>query len=168
MKLLENSKIASMASEISGDIQLDPDTDPAELISFDKLADGNSPLGKIVSQVGSKIKSKLESGELKQDELLKEAVGFLKAFEGISGKLGADSGSQGASSLMSSVMKMAGSLGGGAGGGAGGMASALSMLSGLGGAGGLGGGGGSHGRLSAEQRRERMRRKLAKQGEYAN
>lgn len=158
MKLLENSKIASMASEISGDIQLDPDTDPAELISFDKLTDGNSPLGKIVSQVGSKIKSKLDSGELKQDELLKEAVGFLKAFEGISSKVGSSGGSGGggATSLMSSVMKMAGSLGGDPKGG---MASALSMLSGLGGGAGLGG---SHGRLSAEQRRERMRRKLAK------
>ena len=160
MKMLENSKIAGMASEISKELNISPDTDPADMISFEKLTDGNSALGKIVSKVGSTIKGKLDTGELKQEELLSEAVGFLKAFEGIAGSMGAmgsAGGSDGAGAgLLGEVMKMAGSLGGKPGG-LGGMGG-LGALSGLlGGA--LGGSGGS-GRMSAADRREKLRRKL--------
>ena len=119
MKSLENSKIADMASEISRELDLSAmsqSDNPMDFLGLDKLADGNSVLGSIVSKVGSKIQGKLASGELKQEELLSEAVGFLKAFEGAGGP--------------------------GGGGGLGGLAS---MLGGLGGLGGGKGGGGNGG-----------------------
>ncbi len=166
MKLLEHSKIAGMASEISKEINLGADTDPADLISFDKLTDGNSALGKIVSKVGATIKGKLDSGELKQEELLSEALGFLKAFEGIAGSLGKGEGggaggADGGASLLGEVMKMAGSMGGlgGKGGGMGGLGALSGLLGGALG-GGAGGSGSSGGRMSASERREKLRRKL--------
>jgi hypothetical protein len=126
MKSLGGSKIADMASEISKEIDLSgvAGQNPKDLLSFDKLGDSSSMLGNIVSKVGSKIQAKLANGELKQDELLGEAVGFLKAFEGTAGKggggglaaaLAAFSGGNGKLDIGS----LMGALGGGGEGGGG-------------------------------------------------
>jgi hypothetical protein len=84
LKSMDNSKIAGLAKEISTEIDLTKLTgsNPAELMNFANLGDSNSLLGSIVGKVGSKIQSKLASGELRHDELLSEAVSMLKMLDG--------------------------------------------------------------------------------------
>ena len=92
--VLENSKIGSLAKEISQEI--DPAqlgvTDPSKLLNFADLTNGNSALGSIVGKVGSKIQNKIQSGELRHEDLLQEAVSLLsimdKGFGGASGSSG--------------------------------------------------------------------------------
>jgi hypothetical protein len=168
LKSLKNSKIADMATEISKEIDLSGTEDPMELLSFDKLTDSTSVIGSIVLKVGSKIQSKLASGELKHDELISEAVGFLKAFEGGTGGGGAG----GANPLAGLMSALGGAMsGGGAGGGENGnlMADVMKMAQSMG----MGMGGGSaassargNGRSSLVERRDRLRAKAAaKKGE---
>lgn len=90
MRALENSKIAELAQEISKEIDLSslPMDDPSKLFNFADLGDKNSVLGSIVGKVGSKIQSKLASGELKHDELLGDAMSMLKMFGGNSSLAG--------------------------------------------------------------------------------
>ena len=143
MKSLENSKIASIASEISKEIDLSGTENPMDLLNLENLGDGNSVLGNIVSRVGSKIQAKLASGEISQQDLLGEAVGCLKAFEG-------GSSGSGAGGMIEQLAKAMGSAKGGKGGKPS-PAAAAEALSGLmaqlGGAGGGGGGGGGPGGL---------------------
>lgn len=78
-----DSKIGKLAAEISSEIdtsQLDT-TNPADMLDFKKLADGSSPLGNIITKVGSKIQDKIRTGELSQGELLTEAMSMLKMFD---------------------------------------------------------------------------------------
>ena len=162
MKSLKNSKIADMASEISKEIDLSGTENPMDLLNFEKLADSSSVLGNIVSKVGSKIQGKLASGELNHDELISEAVGFLKAFEGGAGGGGADGNPL--SGLLAALGKGGGG-GGGAGGGGGGMADILRMATAAASAAGVtgaagGGTGNRGGRASFAERRDRMRSKL--------
>jgi hypothetical protein len=83
LQKLENSKIADLAKEISSEIDVSqlPTDNPMEMLNFANLTDSNSVLGNIVSKVGTKIQSRLASGEMKQEELLSEAVTLLKAFD---------------------------------------------------------------------------------------
>lgn len=80
---LMDSKIGKLASEISQEI--DPTaldvSNPMELLDFKKMADGTSPLGSIITKVGSKIQDKLSTGEITQGELLAEAMTMLRAFD---------------------------------------------------------------------------------------
>ena len=162
LKTLKNSKIADMATEISKEIDLTGTEDPMELLSFDKLTDSNSMLGSIVAKVGSKIQNKLASGELKQDELIGEAVGFLKAFEGAAG-----GGGSGGNPLAGLISALGGAVsGGGASAGGSGklMADGMKMAQGLG-MGGMGGAAATaargNGRSSLLERRDRLRAKAA-------
>lgn len=82
LKSLENSKIADLAKEISSEIDIkDLGANPMDMLNFANLTDSNSVLGNIVSKVGSKIQTKLSNGEMKQDELVSEAVSLLKALD---------------------------------------------------------------------------------------
>ena len=83
LKSLENSKIGDLAREITQEIDMGKlaSENPAELLNFANLTDTNSPLGNIVSKVGSKIQAKLQNGELRHDDLLGEAVSLLKALD---------------------------------------------------------------------------------------
>lgn len=84
---LESSKIGSIAKEITQEIdtsKLDMNN-PMDLLNFGNLSDGSSLLGDIVNRVGSKIHSKISSGELKQDELLGEAMSLLTMMDGQKG-----------------------------------------------------------------------------------
>ena len=77
------SKIGKLAAEISSEIdptQLDM-SNPMDMLDFKKLADGSSPLGGIITKVGSKIQDKIKTGELSQGELLTEAMSMLKMFD---------------------------------------------------------------------------------------
>lgn len=75
---LVNSKIGSMAKEITEELKLDQVEKPEDLLKL-----GN--LGSIVSTISSKIQSKLSSGEMKQEELMAEAMSFLGGAAGGSG-----------------------------------------------------------------------------------
>jgi hypothetical protein len=160
MKSMENSKIGDVAAEISKEINLSEADmqNPMDLLDFSKLTDSSSVLGSIVSKVGSKIQGKLASGELKQDELMSEALGFLKAFQGGAGAGGGMPGG----GMIADLLKVAS---GGAGGGtapagsAGLMADLLKVAqqAGLGGGNAGSGGSGNH---DAADRRERLRNKL--------
>jgi hypothetical protein len=80
---LMDSKIGKLAAEISSEIdptQLDM-SNPMDMLDFKKLADGSSPIGGIITKVGSKIQDKIKSGELNQSELLSEAMSMLKMFD---------------------------------------------------------------------------------------
>lgn len=106
LRSMENSKIGGLAKEISSEIdisKLNMDN-PMEMLNFANLTDSSSVLGSIVSKVGNKIQSKLQSGELKQEELLGEAMSLLKAFD--TGKMGG----------MADILKAATAAGGGGGG----------------------------------------------------
>ena len=157
LKSLKSSKIMDMASEIHKEIDLSGTEDPMELLSFDKLTDSNSVLGSIVSKVGSKIQSKLASGELKHDELIGEAMGFLKAFEGAAG-----GGGEGGANPLAGILSALGGAAGGGGGGTGNlMADVMRMAQGLGGgAAAAAARGGGNGRSSLSERRERLREKV--------
>ena len=156
MRTLERSKIGDVASEISKEIDFSSVDlqNPAELLDFSKLTDGNSVLGSIVSKVGSKIQGKLASGELKQEELMTEALGFLEAFQ--SSMPSGGGGGAGGNNMMADLLKMARQAGG-AGGGAGGLAG----LAGLAGLTGLGNNNNNKSH-SAADRREKLREKILK------
>lgn len=100
---LVNSKIGSMAREITEELKLDQVDKPEELLNI-----GN--LGSIVSTISNKIQSKLSSGEMKQEDLMAEAMSFL-------GGAGAGGGGLGAllnNPMLKEVMKSMGGGGGGA------------------------------------------------------
>jgi RecA/RadA recombinase len=103
---LENTMIGNLAKEISEEIdisslKIEKPEDILNLANFENLAKGeNTVIGSIVSKVGSKIQSKLRNGELKQDQLLSEAFGFMNTLSGA-----ASSGnSQGAQNPLSDIM----------------------------------------------------------------
>jgi hypothetical protein len=90
--MLENSKIGSLAKEISNEIDLkDLDiSNPEQLLDFRNLTNSNNVLGSIISKVGGKIKNKIDSGELSQTDLVKEAMSFVGMVNG--GGAGGNSG----------------------------------------------------------------------------
>lgn len=77
--MLENSKIGSLAKEISEEINIkDLKIDsPEQLLDFKNLTGSNNVLGDIVTKVGSKIKNKIDKGELSQTDLVNEAMSFV-------------------------------------------------------------------------------------------
>lgn len=105
LQSIENSKIADLAKEISkeidiSNISIEKPEDVAKLMDF---SGSNNFLGNIVSKVSNKLTEKISTGEIKQEDLLSEAM---------------------------SMMSM---LNGGAAGGAGGVADLLKNMGGLGG-----------------------------------
>lgn len=74
---LMNTKLGSLAQEISNEIDLTGIENPADLLNFSNLTSGNNVIGNIVSKVGSKIQQKLGNGELKQEDLISEAVSMM-------------------------------------------------------------------------------------------
>jgi hypothetical protein len=114
---LENSKIASLAKEITGEIDLSNlhIDKPEDISKLMDMSDGNNFLGNIVSKVSSKITEKLNTGELKQEDLMSEAMSVMGALnngDGLGGLLKNMGGLGGLGDLMSNpmmaeVMKMA-------------------------------------------------------------
>jgi hypothetical protein len=82
--MLENSKIGSLAKEISNEIDLKEldISNPEQLLDFRNLTNSNNVLGSIISKVGGKIKNKIDSGELSQTDLVKEAMSFVGMVNG--------------------------------------------------------------------------------------
>lgn len=161
-KAFENSSLAKIAKEISDEINpeeilnLGGDMknmdDPMKLLQSLLSGDQSNGIGKLMTTVVDKLKNKMDSGEMNQEDLLKES------------------------------MSMFTSMGGGGGGGGGpDMAGMMKMMQGMQGLGGLGdlfGGGGSGGsrsgrgsggsRRSSRQVRRRMEKKLRKNKDKMN
>lgn len=102
MDFLEGSKIGQLAKEITQDIEIDKLNikDPSELLNVESMFSGeNNVLGDIISKVGNKVAAKINSGELKHEDLLGEAMSMM-------GKLNMG-GSGGANPFMEEMMKAA-------------------------------------------------------------
>lgn len=129
---LENTKIGLLAKEISEEIDLSnvDVSDPSKLLNFGDFANQNSFMGKVVSKVGTKIQSKIQTGELKHEDLIKEAMSLLttldlgKTMAGAGGGGGAAGGGPDLSAMFQGMAS------GGSGGGGGG-ADMGSMLQGM-------------------------------------
>jgi len=80
-EVLKNTKIGSLAKEISEEIDLSSlkIEKPEDLLNPQSLlgGGGNNVLTDIISKVGSKIHQKIDKGELKHEELMNEAIGML-------------------------------------------------------------------------------------------
>jgi hypothetical protein len=142
---IEHTSLGKLAKEIMSEVNLD-DLQPDMLTSGGGLMDmltgggagGNGGLAKIISTVSQKMVSKMSSGELNQEDLLKDALGVAAKLPAMMpGGMGADlskmgdmlsmlSGAAGSASGknsrtapggfdLSSLMSMMGGLGGGAG-----------------------------------------------------
>jgi hypothetical protein len=77
--MFENSKIGSLAKEISEEINIADlnITNPEELLDLRNLTSSNNVLGNIVSKVSDKIQKKISNGSLSQTELINEAMSFI-------------------------------------------------------------------------------------------
>ncbi len=87
--LLRDSKIGQLAKEISSEVDFSKLnlSKPEDLLNVNNLLGGDGPLSSMIGQVSSKIQQKLQTGELRHEELLSEAMGLLKTFDS-SGALG--------------------------------------------------------------------------------
>lgn len=73
---LENSKICNLAKEISQEIDLSgmDIKEPADLMKVLDFSGSNNVLGNMIQKVSSKLNDKITSGDLKQEDLLGEAM----------------------------------------------------------------------------------------------
>ena len=105
MDFLNNSKIGSLAKEISDGIDISSMNleDPSELLNVDKMfSDSNNPLGNIIQQVSSTITDKISSGELNQEELMKEAFSLMNKMN--TGNASGNGGDNFMQSMMQNMM----------------------------------------------------------------
>ena len=79
--MLENSKIANLAKEITDDIDLSKIKVDKPEDMFKVIADQNI-MGDIIGKVGNKIQQKLQQGDIKQEDFVKEAMGMLGSMKG--------------------------------------------------------------------------------------
>jgi hypothetical protein len=95
IRMIENSKLGALAKEISEEIDLSQLKleKPEDMFNLANLGSENNVLGSIVSKVGSKIQTRLSQGDIKHDELLKEAFSLLSSFGGMGGSGSGGSGS---------------------------------------------------------------------------
>lgn len=106
---LENSKIASLAKEITSEIDLSNLSidKPEDITKLMDMSEGNNFLGNIVSKVSNKLTEKLNTGELKQEDLMSEAMSVMGALnngDGLGGLLKNMGGLGGLGDLMSNPM----------------------------------------------------------------
>lgn len=80
LDFLQNTKIGNLAKEISESININQLNmeDPSKLLDMESMMSGsNNMLSEIIGTVGSKITQKIESGEINQEELMKEAMDMM-------------------------------------------------------------------------------------------
>lgn len=79
--LFKNTKIGELAREIAREIDVtDLQAQPSEdLIS--NMMNPNGPMSKIIGSVGTKIQSKLASGDLRQEDLMAEAMSMMQKLD---------------------------------------------------------------------------------------
>lgn len=87
MSFVENSKIGKLAKEISEELDFSSITNMDDISKF--MDPKNNFIGDIVSKVGTKIHSKLNNGDINQEDLLSEAFGLMNSFGGkVPGNMG--------------------------------------------------------------------------------
>lgn len=104
--MLQGTKIGSLAQEISKEIDL-------KELNIEKPEDilnltSNNMLGNIINKVGSKMQEKIDKGELKHEDLIKEAFGMFSNMNGKSSMFN--------NPMMQAMMKNMGGMGGTKGG----------------------------------------------------
>ena len=113
---IENSSIGKLAKEISNEINnegvLNMDTNMGEMDNPMKLlqslmsGDKESGLGKLMHSVTEKLQKKMESGEIKQEDLLKDATKMFTG--GLGGNNNNSNGMPDISSMMNMMKNMSG------------------------------------------------------------
>lgn len=78
--MMQHTQIASLAKEIAQGIDLQGINinSPEDILT----ADNGNMIGKLVSQVGSKLQEKFSDGSMKQDDLIKEAMSMMSMMGG--------------------------------------------------------------------------------------
>jgi hypothetical protein len=119
MNKFGDGKIANLAKEIAqnidvSDLKIESPADVMKMLDFSK--GGSSSLGNIVQQVTGAISSKISSGELKQEDLVKEAMSMMGSLGGLGGLMGGGGAGAAANPLnnpfFQSMMKSMGGAGG--------------------------------------------------------
>ena len=110
-----NGKIGKLAKEIAeetaADLNLDMENETSMKGIFQQLLKNPSKLSGIIKSVGSKLDSKLKSGELKESEIMQEASELMSKMKSMPGMNNL------ASMLSKMGMNVPGGMGGGGGGG---------------------------------------------------
>jgi len=110
-----NGKIGKLAKEIAeetaADLNLDMENETSMKGVFQQLLKNPTKLSGIIKTVGSKLDSKLKSGELKESEIMQEASELMSKMKNMPGMNNL------ASMLSKMGMNVPGGMGGGAGGG---------------------------------------------------
>jgi hypothetical protein len=104
MKMFEGTKIGALAKDISESININ-DFQGLQGGDMSALFDGSgaSMIGSIIQKVGSSITNKIQSGELSQEDLMKEAMNIM----GMGGGLASMFGAGGAGGMMQDMMAAA-------------------------------------------------------------
>ena len=112
-----NGKIGMLAKEIAeetaADLNLNMENETSMKGVFQQLLKNPTKLSGIIKSVGSKLDSKLKSGELKESEIMQEASDLMAKMKNMPGMNNL------ASMLSKMGMNMPGGMGGGGGGGGG-------------------------------------------------
>jgi hypothetical protein len=110
-----NGKIGKLAKEIAeetaADLNLNMENETSMKGVFQQLLKNPSKLSGIIKNVGSKLDSKLKSGELKESEIMQEASELMSKMKNMPGMNNL------ASMLSKMGMNVPGGMGGGGGGG---------------------------------------------------
>jgi hypothetical protein len=108
LKSIENSHIANLAKEISKDIDISSLNieSPEDIAKLMDVSGSNSFLGNIVSKVSSKLTEKIANGEMKQEDLMTEAMSMMNMFGG-----GGGGGAMGGIGGITELLKNMGGLG---------------------------------------------------------
>jgi len=139
---IETTSIGKLAKEIMEEVDISAiqNTMSNDGDIFKALSDPNSGIASLLGTVSQKMIGKLASGEIKQENLLEDAMKFATNLPGMlqgSAASGSPLGGE-IGKMASTVQSMLGGLASGGAGGAGG-ADAMGGLAGLAGLGGLGG-----------------------------
>ena len=111
MEDIEDTSIGKLAKEIMEDVDIEKvkKSINTEGDILGALSDPDNGIGNLISDVSQKMATKLKSGELKQDALLKDALSMAGKLPGMSGGGGGD----GAPDIGNIMKMMSGMMGGG-------------------------------------------------------
>lgn len=105
---LQNSKIGSLAREIAEEIDFSPVDSgaPGDWLDLSNIGNPNSFLGGVVEKLSTKLNTKMQSGDLKQEDLLSDAFSLLQSMG--MGAPGASAGMPGGMDLLSMMSSLTG------------------------------------------------------------
>jgi hypothetical protein len=112
MEDIEDTSIGKLAKEIMEDVDIEKvkKSINTEGDILGALSDPDNGIGNLISDVSQKMATKLKSGELKQDALLKDALSMAGKLPGMSGGGGSNDGTPDIGNIMK---MMSGMMGGG-------------------------------------------------------